>query len=129
MMKTFILATLLILMSCVESRNGSDIGNPQKPNDLKSSNEFNKKRTKIFKSQKPLKKYLNLTQRRDIDLSPILRKYIDAKTITIKSGKRGSLSFNVDEISGSSYINVIYANNYTILIEDNFGRKFYERMK
>ncbi len=123
-MKNFTLATLLMLMSCVEPRSLRVDKDLDRPRGLGNPNQ------KVFKPQTTEKnKHLNLTKRQDIDLSNFLEKYKDVKRITIQSNNRGSLSFHVEELRGGSHVNVIYSNTYKIIIEDNFGRKFHERIK
>ena len=123
-MEKFTFATLLIFMSCVEPRSLRDDKN------LNNSRDLNKANQKVFKPQSTKKgKHLNLTRRQNIDLSAFLEKYKEVKRVTINSNNRGSLSFEIEELSGGTHVNVIYANTYTVIIEDNFGRKFHERIE
>ncbi len=71
-------------------------------------------------TQNPInKRSLNLTKRKDLYIGDVLLKYPHAKNITIVSGKRGSVSFQPEELYGSDKINVIYSNQYTILVTDD----------
>ena len=70
---------------------------------------------------KPADRYINFTNRTNLDLRKILNEFNDIKKIIIQSGNRGSLSFSPHELNGSTYINVISSNTYEVTIISNSG--------
>ena len=70
---------------------------------------------------KPAERYVNLTNRTNLDLRKILNEFTDIKKIIIQSGNRGSLSFSPHELNGNSYINVISSKTYDVTVISSNG--------
>ena len=75
----------------------------------------------VKNENKPDDRYVNFTNRTNLDLRKILNEFDNIKKIIITSGNRGSLSFSPHELNGSTFINVISSKTYDITIISNNG--------
>ena len=95
---------LVLLVSCI------DIHSPKMDSSSFSKDE-----------NKPEDRYVNFTNRTNLDLRKILNEFNDIKKIIIQSGNRGSLSFSPHELNGSTFISVISSKTYDITIISSTG--------
>ena len=117
---------LLLSLGCVDTNT---FNSKETPSQKKSDKRKKDTKQKVFSKPSQVKSYLNLTKRHNLNLSVILDKHTYAEKITIRSGHRGSLSFKIDELEGNTYVNVINAPEYEIIITDKYGKIFKERIK
>ena len=126
-MRILYIISLIISVSCIEHRSQSEADHP--PLNEYGAKVRKNKRSKVFRPSATSEKYLNLTKRTQLNLDSIFEKYKFAETITINSGNRASISFRVEELGGSTAINVVHAKSYDIFVKDTYGRIYHERIR